>query len=70
MSYISYICTIYIYIYIYMVLLKGIPLALTRRNKGSSVNFYEGGEDTNLLNKSSSNTCILFFTFLVGRHSI
>lgn len=69
MSYISYICTVYIYIY--MVLLKGIPLALTRRNKGSSVNFYEGGEkDINLLNKSSSNTCILFFTFLVGRHSI
>lgn len=54
-----------------MVLLKGIPLALTRRNKGSSVNFYEGGEkDINLLNKSSGNTCILFFTFLVGRHSI
>lgn len=48
-------------------------LVLTEKNKSSFVNVYEGGWEGHLLtkaNKSSTDICILAFTFVIHRHSI
>lgn len=45
---------------------------LTKKNKGSFVNVYEGDSEGHHLtkaNKSSTDTCILAFTFVICRHS-